>query len=350
MALFEVDGLAVAILRPDVKHTRKTVRSRAGWVDVIPGASYAVRRGEALAFVGESASGKSLILMGALNLLSAGARVVGGKTTFEGKVLQDVEGVEWHEHRGRIFPELDRPDWRETVGLGIGVMTQNPIASWDPLGMIGEQSGEVLQEHFDLPQAEVESRVLDALGEVRLPKRRKFWSFPHQLSRGEAQRAMLAAALLSGPRLLLADEPLSGLDVSVASAVLDLIDDMRRKRGMAMILVTHDLAVVARVADRVAVVYGGSIVEEGPATEIYYRPKHPYTAGLLASAPSLGRRLQPIPGEAPDLAELPVGCPFVNRCPYAAAACTVAMPPPRLLGETTVRCVRAAELDLNGVA
>ncbi len=350
MALYEVTDLGVAILRPGVKASRRTVQAPTSWVDAVPAASYRVAEGEALAIVGESASGKSLMLMGALNMLSPGAKVVRGRTTFDGEVLQDTESAAWEQAGDRFFPELDRTDWREAVGIGIGILTQNPIGSWDPLGMIGEQSGEVLDEHFGLTQAEVEARVLDALGEVRLPRKRKFFSFPEQLSRGEAQRAMLAAALLSGPRLLLADEPLSGLDVSVASAILDLVDDMRRKRGMGLVLVTHDLAVVARVADRVAVVYGGSIVEEAPAIDLYRNPRHPYTAGLLASIPSLGRRLRPIPGDAPDLAELPGGCAFADRCEFVIPACRTELPPPRQVGAATVRCIRAAELDLPGVA
>ena len=155
-------------------------------------------------------------------------------------------------------------------------------------------------------------------GRVRLPRRLKYMSFVHEMSRGQAQRAMLAAALLSMPRMLIADEPLSGLDVTVARAVLDLIDDLRRERGMGLLLVTHDLGVVAAVADRVAVVYGGLVVEEAPAAALYRSPQHPYTDGLLGSVPALTRgRLRPIPGDPPELWELPAGCPFGPRCAHA---------------------------------
>jgi oligopeptide/dipeptide ABC transporter ATP-binding protein len=171
-----------------------------------------------------------------------------------------------------------------------------------------------------------------------------------EVSRGQAQRAMLAAALLSAPRLLIADEPLSGLDVTVAQQVLALIDDLRRKRGMGLLLVTHDMAVAAGVADRVAVVYGGAIVEEGPVDEIFFRPKHPYTAGLLGSVPGLGLgRLRPIEGEAPDLFELPRGCSFANRCEYAVDRCRRETPLARPVGSVRVACHRAEELSLVGV-
>lgn len=161
---------------------------------------------------------------------------------------------------------------------------------------------------------------------------------------------MLAAALIKAPDLLVADEPLSGLDPTVASAVLELIRDMVLRRNMAMIFVSHDLAMVASIADKVAVVYGGRVVEEGPADEIYYRPKHPYTEGLLGSIPGLGKgRLRPIRGEAPAITNLPPGCAFAGRCPYAVARCAVDIPSVTVQGPSLVSCHRAAELDLRGV-
>ncbi len=354
MALYRVDDLSVAVFRPSDEHAsrrklRIAMEDRTWWREVVRGVSYSVEPGEVLALVGESASGKSLMLLGALNLLGAGARVVGGTTSFDGHLLQDAGADDWWERHEDEFKELTQPDWRRTVGTGIGLITQDPIGAWDPLEVIGEQSGEVLDEHFDLTQEEIRGRVLDALGEVRLPKARRYLSFPQQLSRGEAQRAMLAAALLSQPRLLLADEPLSGLDASTARALLSLIEDMRIMRGLAMVMVTHDLATVAGIADRVAVVYGGTIVEEGPVREIFYHPKHPYTAGLLGSAPGFGGRLEPIPGDAPDLSNLPRGCPFWPRCAHAEPRCPDRLPPRELVGDSYVRCIRARELDLPGV-
>lgn len=182
--------------------------------------------------------------------------------------------------------------------------------------MIGEQAGESLAAHSDLTTEEIESRVFAALGEVELPRsRRLFGAFRHELSRGMAQRAMLAAAITKAPALLVADEPLTGLDPPVAAAIMKLIKDMQAKRTMAMIIVTHDLAAVAGLADRVAVIYGGIIVEEGPVVEIYHRPRHPHTAGLIGSIPGIRPgRLRSISGEAPRLVDIDrTKCVFVDR-------------------------------------
>ena len=323
MPLFAVDGLEVALHFRDGRGAK-----------VVDGVSFAVGVGEALAMVGESGSGKSLIAMGAVDLLPAGAEVVAGRTLFLGRVLQDLE----------------EGAWRRLVGMGIGVLFQDAIGSWDPIEMIGPQSGEVLEAHESLSREEVRRRVLDALGRVRLPRRLKYLSYAHEVSRGQAQRAMLASALLSAPQMLIADEPLSGLDVTVARAVLSLIDDMRRERGMGMLLVTHDLGVVASVADRVAVVYGGMVVEEAPVGALYRAPKHPYTDGLLGSVPGLARgRLRPIPGEVPVLWELPPGCPFAPRCRHARDACRAQRPALHRVGESLVACLRAGDLELPGI-
>lgn len=333
-SLFEIDDLTISLARvPDAKpgqiRTAKPV-----WRVVSSGISLRVGVGESVALIGESGSGKSLIAMGSVDLLTPGARVDSGRTIFEGHVLQD----------------LDDASWRELVGMGIGVLLQDAIGSWDPLDFMGWQAGEGLAEFTDLTQEEIRDRVLDALGEVGLSKKRHFTAFAHEVSRGQAQRQMLAATLLSAPRFLIADEPLSGLDVTVARAVLDLIDDMRTKRGMGMLLVTHDLGVVASVADRVAVVYAGSIVEDGPTVDLYRTPRHPYTSGLLGSIPALSRsRLRPIEGETPDLFEVVDGCRFADRCPYAVERCRVEKPEPRRLGDTRVACHRAEELELEGV-
>jgi peptide/nickel transport system ATP-binding protein len=331
--LFAIEDLTISLGRIPEGRPGQVRTAKPIWRVVVDGASLQIGVGESVALIGESGSGKSLIAMAAVDLLTPGARLDSGRTVFEGQVLQD----------------LDEASWRELVGMGIGVLLQDALGSWNPLDFMGWQAGESLMEFTELTQEEIQDRVLDALGEVGLSKRRHFAAYAHEVSRGQAQRQMLAATLLSAPRFLIADEPLSGLDVTVARAVLDLIDDMRSKRGMGMLLVTHDLGVVASVADRVAVVYAGSIVENGPTIDLYHRPLHPYTSGLLGSIPAFGGRLRPIEGEAPELFEVEPGCRFADRCPFVVDRCRTDKPSPRLIGDTLVACHRAHELDLQGV-
>lgn len=237
------------------------------------------------------------------------------------------------------------------MGTEIGFLFQDPIASWTPVYVIGDQAGEALEAHTDLTHEEITERVFDALGEVQLPRSSRFFAaFRNEISRGQGQRAMLAAALLKAPRLLIADEPLSGLDAPVAAAILDLISDLCSKRNMAMVIVTHDLAAVARIADRVAVMYGGRIVEEGPVRDIFATPKHPYTAGLLGSMPAFARgRLVPIPGEAPRLVDVVPGrCAFADRCRYAVEVCNRLEPVLEPIAQSVAACHRKAELHLEG--
>jgi oligopeptide/dipeptide ABC transporter ATP-binding protein len=333
--LYEIDSMSI-VMRRLPSRRRKTLTPPQGEERlVIEAASLTVHRDECVALVGESGAGKSLLAMGSLELLDDRADVTDGVTRFEGQVLQDLEPAEW----------------RRIVGMGIGVLMQDAIGSWDPLDMMGVQSGEVLDEHTDLSDEEVKDRVLSALGEVGLPRRRHFRAFSHEVSRGQAQRAMLAATLLSGPRMLVADEPLSGLDATAARAILGLIDDMRTRRGMGMLFVTHDLGMVAAVADRVAVMYAGSIVEHGAIEAIYRRPQHPYTSGLLGSVPALVRgTLRPIDGEPPNLFDIVPGCRFAPRCPHAIERCRVERPALRPIGDSLVACHRAEELELEGIA
>ncbi len=334
---FEVTGLRIGFSSP----------SRSGEPPVaVPGSSFGIADGEVLALVGESGSGKSLTALGAFGLVPPGAILLGGRARLgDLEVALDRLG---RRRRRRAEPSTKR--WWERVGREVGFLFQDPVAAWTPTLELGDQAGEVLEVHEGLPRDEIERRLDAALGEVRLPRgggfRRRFSS---ELSRGEAQRAMLAAALVKGPRLLVADEPLSGLDPPVAAAILDLIVDLRRERGLAMLLVTHDLGVVARLADRVAVVYHGRIVEEGPVREVYHRPRHPYTAGLLASIPGRGRTLRPIVGEAPILGTSPSGCAFAPRCPYAASDCRRRVPALEPIGGSRAACHRKFVLELPGV-
>jgi oligopeptide/dipeptide ABC transporter ATP-binding protein len=370
--LFEVDDLRIAVFDQDralrgvpgpVTETGEELSE--GWVEVITGLSYSVREGEVLAIIGESASGKSLAVMGPFALLAPGARVIGGRVRFHdvvyrpGGVIEDPATKRSRKQRkearnaGTVIADYSDSEWGRLVGTHVGFVFQDAIGSWTPDLVIGEQAGEALAAHTDLTREEIEARVYDALGEVRLPRSRAlFGAFRHQLSRGMAQRSMLAAALTKAPTLMIADEPLNGLDPSVGAAIMDLIRDMQRRRGMAMVLVTHDLAAVASMADTVAVLYGGEIVEEAAANELYHHPKHPYTSGLLGSIPGVTPgRLRPIAGEAPRLVDIDhARCVFAARCEHATDVCRTEPPRRRLVGGSGVRCHHAHELDLRGIS
>ncbi|HSF86800.1 MAG TPA: ABC transporter ATP-binding protein [Acidimicrobiia bacterium] len=371
--IFQVEDLRIAVFDEAAAYRKEdhglTARPGGkplgpGWIDAVPGISFSVAPGEVLALVGESGGGKTLTLLGSLGLLSPGAKVIGGSVTLLGHRVDLYASLEergrkntWRERRKEkkrqkayMGESLDK-EWRRLMGNEVGMLFQDPVSSWDPAEVVGTQAGEVLREHSDLSEDEIAQRVLDALGEVNLPAVGKYLSFRHELSRGEAQRAMLAAALIKGPSLLMADEPLSGLDAPVASAILELIKDMQRKRGLGMVFVTHDLATVASIADRVAVIYGGQIVEEGPLDSIYYSPQHPYTDGLLGSIPWPGAtRLRPIDGSPPRIVEVARHrCSFADRCRYQETACLDGQPPLAPIAYSHVACVRAAQLDLPGV-
>ena len=369
--LFEVDNIRVAVFDQDsavravpgpVAETGEQLG--AGWIEVLTGVSFSVHEGEVLALIGESASGKSLALMAGFGLLAPGARVLGGTVRYRGHEYRPggsppEEGKKRSRKErkklrtmGTVVGDYDDEEWAELVGTDIGFMFQNPIGSWTPVYQIGEQAGEALDFHSELSQDEIEERVFDALGEVRLPKsRRLFGAYSNQLSRGMAQRAMLAAALTKAPHLLIADEPLNGLDPSVAAAIMDLVRDMQKKRNMAMVVVTHDLAAVASIADRVAVLYGGEIIEEASAIDLYHRPKHPYTSGLIGSIPGVtSGRLQHIPGEAPRLVDIDHSiCVFADRCGHAFERCSTTKPDIERVDGSLVACLRGTELDLPGV-
>ncbi len=366
MALLEVEDLSIAVHDPGAADEAIYVEPYgpwlpSGWVRVVSGLDFTVREGEVLAIVGESGAGKTITALGPLGLLRSGAKVVAGTVRFEGTVLRPTRKLQkkrsrwWRRNRIRrrepFMEELTDAGYRRVLGTRIGVLFQDAIASWDPTAIIGDQAGEVLDEHTDMTRAEIVDRVLGALGEVQLPEVHKYLSFRHELSRGQAQRAMIAAALVKGPSLLIADEPLSGLDGPVAAAVLEILRELKQRRGMAMILVTHDLATVASTADRVMVMYGGQVVEQGPVEEIFYRPQHPYTEGLLGSVPSLTRkRLVAIEGVPPRIQDVPEGrCAFASRCRYAVVRCTTSRPLLQPEGGSWAACFRAAELNLAGV-
>ena len=297
--LLEVDGLAVRF------HTDR------GVVPAVDGVSFDVAEGETLAIVGESGSGKSVTAMSILRLIQRPAgEIAGGRVMFEGRDLLQLPERQMQEIRG------DR----------IAMISQEPMSSLNPALTIGLQVGEPLNRHRGMPWPDALQAAETMLRKVHIPgAASRVRAYPHEFSGGMRQRAMIAMALTCTPRLIIADEPTTALDVTVQAQVLELLKQLTREAGSAMILITHDLGVVARYADRVCVMYAGRVVESGPALEIYEDPRHPYTMGLMASVPRLddaGRqRLVPIEGQPPDLANMPPGCAFAPRCRFVTDRC-----------------------------
>ena len=282
-------------------------------MSVLEGVNLAVADGEILGIVGESGSGKSVTALSILRLLRRPGRVTGGRALF----------------RGVDLLELDPREMRAIRGDMISMIFQNPRSSLNPVFPIGKVLREVLRVHSGLAGRAADSRAVELLTDVGLPDpdavlRR----YPHQLSGGMAQRAMIALALASAPDLLLADEPTTALDVTIQHQIITLLERLRADRGLAQIVITHNLGVIAELCDRVAVMYAGTIVEEAPVEAIFDEPRHPYTRGLLAArarAESTGT-LASIPGQVPDLRRRPSGCPFHPRCAHARSGCTEAPP------------------------
>ena len=283
---------------------------------LIENVSFSVERGKTLCIVGESGCGKSITSLALMGLLpSPPARIVSGAALFEGRDLFTM-------------PERERADLR---GNEIAMIFQEPMTSLNPAFTIGSQIAEGIRRHRDLSKAKAREEALRMLQWVRIPAAEKrLDAYPHQLSGGMRQRVMIAMALANRPRLLIADEPTTALDVTIQAQILALIRRIQEETGTAMILITHDLGVVAEVADHVAVMYAGRIVEQGPVEEIFGNPQHPYTIGLFGSVPSLGRRqgrLATIRGAVPPLELMPAGCRFAPRCPFSDSRCFERLPP-----------------------
>jgi len=288
--------------------------------------SFDLARGETLGLVGESGSGKSVTAFSILRLLQSPGRVAGGQVFFN----------------GRDLAALPEREMRQVRGAGIGFVFQEPMAALNPVLRVGTQIAESLLVHGLATRREARTRAVDLLRAVRItdPEARVD-DYPHQLSGGMRQRVMLAVALACRPPLVIADEPTTALDVTVQAQILELLRDMRREFNLALLLITHDLGVIAETADRVAVMYAGRLVEQGPVRDILRAPAHPYTQGLLASIPGAraGSRLQAIEGVVPSLTSIPPGCAFAPRCAHRMDVCGTVMPPEsRLTPDHRVRC------------
>ena len=275
--------------------------------------SFDIHKGETLGLVGESGSGKSVTAFSIVQLLQSPGRTTGGRILFQGRNLLS----------------LPEKDVRKVRGAGIGLVFQEPMAALNPVMRVGHQIGEALRVHGLADKRDARTRAIDLLRAVRItdPERRVD-DYPHQLSGGMRQRVMIAVALACRPPLVIADEPTTALDVTVQAQILELLREMKREFDLSLLLITHDLGVIAETADRVAVMYAGRIVETGPVRDVFRKPLHPYTQGLLASIPGegAGDRLRAIEGVVPNLAALPSGCTFAPRCPYRMEVCTTAVP------------------------
>jgi peptide/nickel transport system permease protein len=320
----------------DVQHLTVELPTSRGWVRPVHDVSLGIAAGETLGLVGESGSGKTMLSLALMGLLPQGAKISGAAW-----LCASASGA------GKNLVALRERDWRAVRGGEIGMVFQEPMTSLNPVMRVGEQVAEAIRAHdAQASRADLHQRTLEALRRASVPEpETRVEQFPHQLSGGLRQRVMIAMALAAGPELLIADEPTTALDVTVQKQVLALLAELRRAMQLGMLFITHDLGVVAQVADRVAVMYTGRVVEQGPAREVLTRPRHPYTQGLLAASPTLERgKLVPIPGTVPQLADLPPGCAFAPRCRWRRAECDAAVPELRAVSvEHSARCVLAGD-------
>lgn len=299
----------------ELKDVKTSFYTHLGEVQAVRGVSFTLDKGEALGIVGESGSGKSVTSMSIMKLVQYPGKVKEGQILFKGEDLVPKNKKEMMDIRGDE----------------IAMIFQDPMTSLNPVYTIGDQIMEATIKHQGLSKAQAREKAIEMLRLVGIPSPEvRVDNYPHEFSGGMRQRAMIAIALSCQPDLLIADEPTTALDVTIQAQILELMKDIKDKLDTAIILITHDLGVVADVCSRIIVMYGGLIMEEGTAEEIFYEPKHPYTMGLLKSIPRLDlaekQRLVPIPGTPPDLLKPPVGCPFASRCPYAMNICLEKMP------------------------
>jgi len=316
----------------DVNNLQTHFPTRAGLLRAVDDVSFYIQPGELLGLVGESGCGKSITALSIMRLIAPPGKIVGGEISFDGRNLL----------------ELSDSEMRAIRGDDIAMIFQDPMTSLNPVFTVGEQIAEALRLHRKLSRKAARAAAIEAMREVSIPDpSRRISDYPHQLSGGMRQRVMIAMALACDPKLLIADEPTTALDVTIQAQILELLNELRKNRELAVLLITHDLGVVAEVADRVAVMYTGRIVEESPVEELFARPRHPYTEGLLRSVPKLtsatvtkAERLETIEGTVPSPTDLPPGCHFAPRCPYRMPRCTAEeIPLYDLEGGVKVRCV-----------
>lgn len=316
----------------EVKDLETQFPTRAGLVRSVGGVSFHLDEGELLGLVGESGCGKSITALSIMRLISDPGKIAAGSISFKGEDLLAASNERMREIRGN----------------DIAMIFQDPMTSLNPVYTVGEQIAEALRLHRKLSKKDAWDAAVEAMKEVAIPDpARRVKDYPHQLSGGMRQRVMIAMALACDPELLVADEPTTALDVTIQAQILELLDELRKTRKLAVLLITHDLGVVAEVADRVCVMYTGKIVEESPVDDIFAQPKHPYTQGLLRSVPKLtvagiarDTRLSTIDGTVPSPTNLPPGCHFAPRCEFRMDRCTHGeIPLYQLENDVEVRCV-----------
>lgn len=293
-----------------INNIHTSFHTHAGEVQAVRGVSIDLNKGEAIGIVGESGSGKSITMMTVMRLLDSNGAIKEGEIFFEGKDLVKLSEKEMENIRGN----------------DIGMIFQDPMTSLNPVLTVGDQISEPLIKHSKLSRSEVRKKVIEMLELVGISSpEKRMKQYPHEFSGGMRQRVMIAMALICQPKILIADEPTTALDVTIQAQILELMQDLKEKLNMSIILITHDLGVVANLCTKINVMYGGIVVESGPSREVFYNANHPYTWGLLRSIPNpkldTKERLIPIQGTPPDLLKPPVGCPFAERCDWAMKIC-----------------------------
>lgn len=307
----------------EVNHLKTSFYTHHGEIQAVRGASFSLKKGDVLGIVGESGSGKSVTALSIMGLIESPGKIKEGKILFEGRDLSGLSQNELSDIRGDE----------------IAMIFQDPMTSLNPVYTIKNQMVEVIRRHRSISRKEAVDRAVEMLRLVGIPEpEKRINSYPHEFSGGMRQRVMIATALSCNPKLLIADEPTTALDVTIQAQILDLMNDLKSKIQASIIMITHDLGVIAEICDHIVVMYGGTIMEQGNEKDIFYNPQNPYTVGLHKSVPRMTdgerERLIPIEGSPPDLLHPPAGCPFCSRCPHTMEVCLTERPPAFRLSET----------------